>query len=245
MATIKRSEKSVALRVAILETGKPPGDMAQRYGSYPQMFETLLEADGLGFRSYDVQAGDWPAPGGFDALLITGSSAGAYDPLPWIAPLKAFLNDARATPMVGICFGHQIMAEAFGGHVEKSAKGWGVGLNRYTVLEREPWMDGAPDFAIPASHQDQVIALPPGARVIAASDFTPYAALAYGDKPAISFQGHPEFAPAYAEALIENRRGTRFSEAQADAAVTSLAQPNDRERVGRWIVDFLQSATHP
>jgi GMP synthase-like glutamine amidotransferase len=231
----------VALRVAILEVGAPPGDMAQRYGSYPQMFETLLKADGLGFRTYDVTADEWPGAGDFDALLITGSAAGAYDPLPWIAPLKAFLNEARAKPMVGICFGHQIMAEAFGGHVEKSAKGWGVGLNRYTVLEREPWMDAAAEFAIPASHQDQVTALPPGARVIAASDFTPYAALAYADGPAISFQGHPEFAPAYAEALIENRRGTRFSEAQADAAVASLEQPNDRERVGRWIVGFLKS----
>jgi GMP synthase-like glutamine amidotransferase len=232
-------------RVAILETGKPPGDMAQRYGSYPQMFETLLGADGLSFRTYDVPAGEWPEPGDFDALLITGSAAGAYDPLPWIEPLKIFLNAAKDKPMVGVCFGHQIMAEAFGGHVEKSAKGWGVGLNRYAVLERESWMDAAPEFAIPASHQDQVTALPPGARVIAASDFTPFAALAYTDKPAISFQGHPEFAPAYAEALIENRRGTRFTDAQADAAVQSLEQPNDRERVGRWIVSFLEQAAAP
>jgi GMP synthase-like glutamine amidotransferase len=219
--------------------------MAERYGSYPRMFETLLRADGLSFRAYDVTAGEWPKAGEFDALLITGSSAGAYDPLPWIAPLKAFLNEAKAKPMVGICFGHQIMAEAFGGHVEKFARGWGVGLNRYRVLEREPWMDAAAEFAIPASHQDQVVTLPPGARVIAASDFTPYAALAYGDKPAISFQGHPEFAPAYAEALIENRRGTRLSEAQADTAVASLEEPNDRERVGRWIVDFLKGVAQP
>lgn len=230
------------IRVAILEAGAPPGDLAQRYGAYPQMFEALLKSGGLSFRSYAVTADEWPGPGDFDALLITGSSAGAYAPLPWIAPLKAFLNEARAKPMVGICFGHQIMAEAFGGHVEKSARGWGVGLNRYTVLEREPWMDAAADFAIPASHQDQVIVLPPGARVIAASDFTPYAALAYTGQPAISFQGHPEFDPAYAEALIENRRGTRFSDAQADAAVASLEGPNDRARVGRWIIEFFKGA---
>ena len=230
------------VKVAILETGTPPGDMADRFGSYPRMFETLLRTDGLSFRAFDVTAGEWPEAGDFDALLITGSSAGAYDPLPWIEPLKAFLNQARGTPMVGVCFGHQIMAEAFGGRVEKSAKGWGIGLNRYQVLEREPWMDGAADFAIPASHQDQVVALPPAARVVAASAFTPYAALAYADQPAISFQGHPEFDPAYAEALIENRRGTRFTEAQADVAVDSLEQPNDRARVGRWIVDFLNSA---
>ncbi len=231
------------VRVAILQTGRPPADLAERFGSYPQMFERLLAADGLSFRAYDVTAGDWPAPGDFDALLITGSAAGAYDPLYWIDPLKGFLRAQAAKPMVGVCFGHQIMAEAFGGKVEKSPKGWGVGLNRYTVLEQQPWMDGPPAFAIPASHQDQVVVNPPNAQVIAASDFTPFAALAYAGQPAISFQGHPEFDPAYAEALIENRRGTRYTDAQADAAVASLEQPNDRARVGAWIVRFLKSAT--
>ena len=231
------------MRVAILQTGSPPGDLAQTFGSYPQMVEGLLESDGLTFRAYDVTAGHWPAPEDFDALLITGSAAGAYDPLPWIEPLKAFLKASEAKPMVGICFGHQIMAEAFGGHVEKSPKGWGVGLNHYQVLEHEPWMDGATEFAIPASHQDQVVVQPPQSAVVAASAFTPYAALAYTTRPAISFQGHPEFAPAYAEALIENRRGTRYTDEQADAAVASLQAPNDRARVGEWIVRFLTQSS--
>jgi GMP synthase-like glutamine amidotransferase len=143
--------------------------------------------------------------------------------------------------MVGVCFGHQIMAEAFGGRVEKSAKGFAIGLHRYHVDRREPWMDGGTtDFALPASHQDQVVAKPPHARVLASSAFTPFAALAYDDQPAVSFQGHPEFDPAFATALIEQRRGTRLGEAEADAGVASLAQPNDRKRVGAWIVDFLE-----
>ena len=230
------------MRVAILQTGSPPANLAERFGGYPDMFADLLNGGDRSFQAYDVTAGVYPDPGTFDAVLITGSPAGAYDPLPWIGPLKDFLRAHAQTPMVGICFGHQIMAEAFGGKVEKSDKGWGIGLQRYAVLEREPWMEAVSEFAIPASHQDQVVVQPPHTRVVAASAFTPYAALAWSGQPSISFQGHPEFAPAYAEALLLNRRGTRFSEAVADAAIASLEQPNDRARVGAWIVRFLDQA---
>lgn len=233
------------MRIAILETGRPPTELVERFGSYPQMFEGLLSGPNRTFQTHDVTAGDYPAQQAFDALLITGSPAGAYDPLPWIGPLKDFLRASRARPMVGICFGHQIMAEAFGGRVEKSDRGWGIGLQRYAVLEREPWMDAAGEFAIPASHQDQVVVQPPGTRVVAASAFTSFAALAYADQPSISFQGHPEFAPAYAKTLLLNRRGTRFSEAVADAAIASLEAPNDRARVGGWIVRFLEESLLP
>jgi GMP synthase-like glutamine amidotransferase len=233
--------KGAGLRIAVLETGRPPEPLEPRFGRYPAMFEGLLGVGaGRAFRSYDVTEGDYPAPGEADALLVTGSPAGAYDPLPWIEPLKAFLRASRGLPMVGVCFGHQIMAEALGGHVEKYAGGWAVGLYRYHVVERQPWMDGAADFAIPASHQDQVVVQPPGTRVIARCDFTPFAALAYQGFPAISFQGHPEFDPSFAAALIEARRGVRFDEAFADAAVRSLGEPNDNRRVGAWIDRFLE-----
>jgi GMP synthase-like glutamine amidotransferase len=101
-------------------------------------------------------------------------------------------------------------------------------------------MDPVAEFAIPASHQDQVTVQPPHSRVAARSAFTPIAALAYDDRPAISFQGHPEFDPAFAKALIEQRRGTRFDDAKADAGVRSLDQPNDRLEIARWIERFLE-----
>lgn len=229
------------MRIAILETGRPPAPLETGFGGYPKMFQDLLgSGGGRSFQTYAVTEGDYPAPGEADALLITGSPAGAYDPLLWIDPLKAFLRASRSLPMVGVCFGHQIMAEAFGGHVEKYSGGWGIGLHRYEVVELEPWMDPVADFAIPASHQDQVTVPPPNSRVIARSAFTPFAALAYTDHPAISFQGHPEFDPVFAAALIEARRGTRFDDAFADAAVESLRQPNDRLKVGGWIDRFLE-----
>ena len=138
--------------------------------------------------------------------------------------------------MVGVCFGHQVMAEALGGHVEKSDKGWGAGLHRYEIVRREPWMDAADEIAAPASHQDQVVVQPPNTEIVAASAFTPFAALAWTDRPAITFQFHPEFTPEFAKALIEQRYDIV---PDPDAAIASLGAPNDNARVGGWISRFL------
>jgi GMP synthase-like glutamine amidotransferase len=224
------------MKLAILETGVPPGDLKTSFGDYPAMFGRLL-GDGFEIATFDVEAGHFPEdPAAHHAYLITGSPAGVYDPLPWIAPLMDFIRSADGARMVGVCFGHQVMAEALGGHVEKSDKGWGAGLHQYSVVHREPWMDGEQSIAIPASHQDQVILQPPNTAVVAESDFTPFAALAWNDRPAISFQFHPEFSPAFAKALIEARYD-RVS--NPDAAIASLDAPNDSARVGTWIRRFL------
>jgi len=228
------------MKLAVLETGHPPGDLEEKFGDYPDMFAAMLGPE-FEFETFNVTAGELPGDASaHHAYLITGSPAGVYDPYPWIEPLQAFIRSAKDSRMVGVCFGHQIMSEALGGHVEKSEKGWGAGLHRYDVVRRTPWMDGdaAPDIAIPASHQDQVILQPPNTEIVAASDFTPYAALAWTDRPAISFQFHPEFSPAFAKALITERYD-RVSE--PDAAIASLDAPNDSARVGSWIRRFLKA----
>ena len=223
------------MKVAILETGRPPGALADRFGDYPAMLERLL-GDGFEAETYDGAGGQVPDPAAHGAHLITGSPAGVYDPLPWIGPLQQFIRDARDAKMVGICFGHQVMAEALGGHVEKSNKGWGAGLHRYHIVREEPWMDDATEIAAPASHQDQVVVQPPNTAIVAASTFTEFAALAWADRPAISFQFHPEFSPAFARALIEQRYDIV---PDPDAAIASLDAPNDNARVGQWIRNFL------
>ena len=224
------------MKLAILETGRPPGDLVQRFGDYPSMFVRML-GGGFAIDTFDAAAGELPTDAReYDAYLITGSPAGVYDPLPWIGPLSDFIRAANDRKMVGICFGHQIMAGALGGHVEKSDKGWGAGLHHYSLVRREPWMDGEVEVAIPASHQDQVVVQPPNTDVIASSDFTPYAGFAWTDRPAISFQFHPEFAPEFAKALIAERYDRVPN---PDQAISSLDAPNDNARVGGWIRRFL------
>ena len=224
------------MKLAILETGRPPAALVERFGDYPAMFRRLLGEE-FQIDRFDVAAGELPAdPSAYDAYLITGSPAGVYDDLPWIAPLEEFLRAAKERKQVGVCFGHQVMAQAFGGRVEKSDKGWGIGLQRYAIDRAQPWMDGAATIAVPASHQDQVVEQPPNTEIVASSPFAPFAALAWTDRPAMSVQFHPEFEPAYAKALIAARRDKL---PDPDAAIASLDQPNDNARVAGWVRRFL------
>ena len=139
------------MTIGILETGKPPESLRAQWGSYAGMIQTMLGRD-LQYRSYDVPAGVLPStPAECTAYVITGSPAGVYDDLPWIPPFLDFLRQVRGhAKLVGICFGHQAMAKAFGGEVVKSPKGWGLGLHRYEIVEPPPGMREPVAFAIPA-----------------------------------------------------------------------------------------------
>jgi GMP synthase-like glutamine amidotransferase len=229
------------MEIGLLRTGGPPPELAERFGAYDAMFARLL-GPGFALRTYDIHNGAAPpTPDAHPAFLITGSPAGVYEPLPWIAPLLSFLRRAKGrTRLVGICFGHQAMAEALGGRVEKSERGWGIGLQDYDLWDRAPWMGEDPPvrIAVPVSHQDQVVAPPPGTRVLAGNAFTPFGMLEWEEGDSISMQFHPEFEPAYAQALIEHRRG-RVPD--PDRAIASLDRPNDQALVGEWIRAFLRS----
>jgi len=232
------------MTIGILVTGEPPKSLEPRFGDYIDMFEGLIGRD-LDYATFDVAGGELPASASVcEGYLVTGSAAGAYDDLAWIPPLEDFLRAAKGKArLVGVCFGHQLMAQAFGGKVVKSPKGWGVGLHRYAIGEGEAWMDAPAPIAVPVSHQDQVVALPPGARAIGGNAFTPMGVIAYGDQPAISMQCHPEFSADFAKALLETRWSAKvLGDEAAREAIASLNAPNDNRRVGGWIRRFLTGA---
>lgn len=233
------------MKIAILAAGAPPAALIRTFGDYPTMMERMLvEAGGRHtFLSTAVDAeSGLPAVQTFDALLITGSPAAVYEGHTWLGPAKDLVRAAASAgrPAVGICFGHQLMAEAFGGRVEKSAKGWGVGRHVYEVTGAEDWMRPALSWiSCAASHQDQVVAAPPGARIFARSEFCSIAAIAYSQGPAMSLQMNPEFTHDYARALLDARKG-RIPEDARRAALDSLAQGSDRTVIAGWIRAFFE-----
>jgi len=231
------------MKLTIIQTGDVPVSLRPDFGAYPPMFTRMFDEAGFGFDYDTVPVHDgaaFPDPAGLEAILITGSAAGVYDDHAWLAPLRTFIRGAYAanTPMLGICFGHQIMADALGGDVRKSEKGWGLGRHTYGVRSRSVLATDLPALSIACSHQDQVIAPPPDAEVFLSSDFTPNAGLAYGNGRALSLQPHPEFRDDYTLALAELRRG-KAPEDVVDTAVASLATPSHSRDVAGWLGAFL------
>lgn len=229
------------MKIGILKTGAPAPPLLDRHGDYADMFERLLAGAGFGFERYDIQAAPPPAADACDGWLITGSAAGVYEPHDWIAPLERFIRETLSRkPMTGVCFGHQVMARALGGRVEKSARGWGVGVHRYQTLARADWLEAPDRFDCAVSHQDQVIDPPPGARVIAGSNFCPNGVLDYEGGRAMSMQIHPEFEHAFALDLLEHRSSSIAADVAAIARET-LNYDTDRHALGASIAQFFRS----
>lgn len=239
------------MKIGILKTGVVDGALAERFGAYPDLYAALLRraAPEAEFETWRVIDGVLPEhPDLCDGWLVTGSRAGVYEDDPWIAPLEAFLRaaHARSAPIIGVCFGHQVLARALGGAVEKWSGGWNLGLTEYETRALPSWMADAPArLALHAVHQDQIVAPPPGATIIASAPRCAVAALLYGDPEAptaISIQPHPEFDTAFMRELVARRRGVAFGDEDADAALASLGDAADMDWAARWFGDFLTAA---
>jgi len=233
------------MRLTIIQTGEVPEPLRNNFGPYHSMFERMFDAteNGFSYEVVDVEGNSLlPDPSRIDGIVITGSPAGVYEDHDWLPPLREFIRRAydAKTPMLGVCFGHQIMADALGGDVRKSEKGWGLGRHTYRVAGRPGFMSDAPEaLSIACSHQDQVIVPPAEAEVILASDFTPNAGLFYKSGKALSFQPHPEFLDDYALALVELRRG-RAPDEVVNTGVASFAQSSDSAQIANYIGKFFR-----
>lgn len=222
------------MKIGILKTGHPGGPLKDKFGDYGGMFMTLLDGFGFDFQAWSVEDGIFPdSVHDADGWLITGSRHGAYEDHHWIKPLEEFLRDAfsQSVPIVGICFGHQILAQALGGKVEKFEGGWSVGATDYQL-------DGE-TVTLNAWHQDQVVKRPEGATVIGSSDFCENAMLAYGDK-ALTIQPHPEYQSDFIEMLIDYRGRGVVPDAMLKTAENRLMQPNSNHAMAARIAEFFK-----
>ena len=232
------------MQVAILQCGNVSEKFQPRFGDYPEMVENMFAgfAPQLTFKTYDCQRGQLPARiDAYDFYITTGSKASVYEDAPWIQNLIRFIQvlKKQKKKFIGICFGHQLIAMACQGKVEKSVKGWGVGIARNRISFQAAWMHKNPKtINILASHQDQICALPETAQVIAESDFCPFFMVQW-DKYFLSLQGHPEWQTAYAKALMEDRRDIIPADTIA-AGIASLQVEPDNALFARWIIEFVQ-----
>lgn len=230
------------MRIGILRTDSVRPEWVEQFGEYPDMFERLLSSQHatLSFTTWNVEEGEYPAdPAEVDGYVITGSKSSVYDDKQWIRDLEDFVRRLyrEQRKVVGICFGHQLIAKALGGEVSKSPKGWGVGVNVYQ-RHGDSVGDGE-TFQLLASHQDQVMTAPEGAEVIASNAHCEIAGLRLGSC-VLTFQGHPEFIPEYAEEIMRFRHDMIGAE-RVEQGMTSLTtHEHQGGRIARWILDFLR-----
>lgn len=235
------------MKIAILDADILYDSLRPDYGSYGRMFEHLLGPVTRDWQLtvYCVINGQYPAdPAQYDGFLITGSKYDSFASDDWIVTLRQYAQALYelGKPMVGVCFGHQLLAHALGGRAGRSDAGWGLGVMQYRLEQAPAFVDNRSAVNLIVSHRDQVLALPAPAQRLLSNDFCPNAAF-YIPGRVLAIQGHPEFSVAYARALLA-LRADQLSPQLLTQVEASFATPHDGALVGTWIRRFLEQNNH-
>ncbi len=237
------------LKIGLLECDHVRDEFRHIAGDYRDMFPALFQplAPDWEFVFYDVANGYFPSSiDECEVYICTGSKSSVYEDEPWIQALKAFVKQLYDQQKIylGVCFGHQMLAEALGGKVQKSAVGWCVGVHEFKML----WAEGDGQFRIKPPQerlnllmmcQDQVLQLPPDSVVLAAADDCPVAMFRVGERM-LGVQAHPEFPIPYEEALMRSRV-ERIGAEKIAKGLESLEQPLHSTLMAQWMVAFVKS----
>lgn len=233
------------LRIAVLQTGRAVEGTIKTHGDYDDMCLALIGRTSNTADSFAVMDGEFPdGIDAYDVFVVTGSRHGVYEDHDWIPSLEDLIRKIYQTEkkLIGLCFGHQIIAQALGGHVVKSDKGYGVGLMPYDLIHQDGFKQ---PINLYAWHQDQVIQAPTEAEVILRSDFCPMAGLRYGAR-ALTFQAHPEFTKGYMKCLFQRRGPDVLTQQKSALALDSLERPPDVSVIQTLLADFMtQSENQP
>ena len=230
-------------RICILETDNLRPELVDQYKGYGHMFQQLFATQPIAaeFEVYNVVKGEYPPEDRrYDAYLITGSKADSFGSDPWIEALRGYVLKLyqRGDKLLGVCFGHQLLALLLGGKTERASQGWGMGIHRYQVTQKPSWMTPQTDtLDMMIWHQDQVTEAPINATVLASSAFCPIAAYYIGDQM-LCFQGHPEFVPDYSRSILNIRQDV-YGDQVYQQGINSLELQHQGNMVAEWMMRFV------
>ena len=238
---------SSPLKICILDNDNLDPAVVDPYVSYGAMTEKMFAAAGVPwkFERFNTTRGDYPASfDDYDAVLLTGSKADSFSDEPWVKTLRAHVTELlkQRKKLLGICFGHQLIAYCLGAQVGRAPGGWGMGRMDYewvgaTPLEREA---GDTAVALLASHQDQVMTLPVGATLQARSAFCPIAAYSVDDR-VFCIQPHPEFVEDYSAWILQKRPESVAAD-RREKVRADMALPHAGLDVARHMQAFIEGA---
>jgi len=245
-ATRQQENKVLGMKLGILICDQVQEKLQPRFGDYPMMFNDLFQRTNETVDVCYYSAINHELPTDIDecdAYITSGSRWGVNDDKLWIRELEEFIRKLYLAEkkFVGICFGHQLIAKSLGGQVEKSTKGWGIGIAFSEIIEKQSWMKSKGNtLALVVSHQDQITKLPPHSQVLLSNEFCPYSMIKVGAN-FLGLQGHPEFSRQYSKALMNSRRD-RIGAAAIDNAISTLVNEADDVLATQWIIAFIKQS---